>query len=185
MKETAMKKLVNSALIGLCALLGGCASSNLPPIATVPQVDLPKFMGDWYVIACIPTAIETQAFNAIESYKLDDDGTIATTFTFRKGAFDGPLKEYKPRGFVVENTGNALWGMQFIWPIKADFRIAYLAPDYSSTVIARNARDYVWIMARTPTISDAQYTALTDFVETLGYDMSKLRKVPQQWDAPL
>lgn len=178
-----MKKLFSSALLSLCTLVGGCASSNLPPITPVAQVDLPKFMGDWYVIACIPTAIETQAYNAIESYKLDEDGTIATTFTFRKGAFDGPVKEYKPRGFVKENTGNALWGMQFIWPIKADFRIAYLDPDYTTTVIARNARDYVWIMARTPTISDAQYADLLKFVEDLGYDISKMRKVPQQWDA--
>lgn len=177
-----MKKLFNSLLLSLCALLGGCASNNLPPIAPVSQVDLPRFMGDWYVIACIPTAIETEAYNAIESYKLDTDGTIATTFTFRKGAFDGPAKEYKPRGFVKENTGNALWGMQFIWPIKADFRIAYLDPDYSKTVIARNARDYVWIMARTPTISDESYAELLTFVKDLGYDISKMRKVPQQWD---
>jgi apolipoprotein D and lipocalin family protein len=178
-----MKKLLNSALVGICALLGGCASNGLPPVAAVPQVDLPRFMGDWYVIACIPTAIETQAYNAIESYRLDSDGTIATTFTFYKGGFDGPLKRYSPRGFVVENSGNAIWGMQFIWPIKADFRIAYLAPDYSSTVIARNARDYVWIMARTPNISDAHYEELTRFVASLGYDLTKLRKVPQQWDA--
>lgn len=177
-----MKKLLNSSLLGLCALLGGCASHGLPPVSTVPQVDLPRFMGDWYVIACIPTAIETQAYNAIESYRLDEDGTIDTTFTFRKGGFDGPKKEYNPRGFVVENSGNALWGMQFIWPIKADFRIAWLAPDYSSTVIARNARDYVWIMARTPTISDEHYKELTTFVESLGYDLEKLRKVPQQWE---
>jgi apolipoprotein D and lipocalin family protein len=177
-----MKKLLNSTLISLCALLGGCASHGLPPVATVPQVDLPRFMGDWYVIACIPTAIETQAYNAIESYRLDEDGTIDTTFTFRKGGFDGPKKEYNPRGFVVENSGNALWGMQFILPIKADFRIAWLAPDYSSTVIARNARDYVWIMARTPTISDEHYKELTTFVESLGYDLKKLRKVPQQWE---
>jgi apolipoprotein D and lipocalin family protein len=177
-----MKKLLKSTLISLCALLGGCASHGLPPVATVSQVDLPRFMGDWYVIACIPTAIETQAFNAVESYRLDEDGTIATTFTFRKGAFDGPEKEYNPRGFVVENSGNAIWGMQFIWPIKADFRIAWLAPDYSSTVIARNARDYVWIMARTPSISDEHYKELTTFVESLGYDLKKLRKVPQQWE---
>ena len=39
-------------------------------------VDLDRFMGDWYVIANIPTAIETEAYNAIESYRLDDDGTI-------------------------------------------------------------------------------------------------------------
>ena len=68
--------------------------------------------------------------------------------------------------------------MQFIWPIKAEYRIAYLNEDYTQTVIARNARDYVWIMARTPTISDAEYEKLTSFTAKLGYDLSKLRKVP-------
>ncbi|MES2501106.1 MAG: lipocalin family protein [Pseudomonadota bacterium] len=162
-------------------LIAGCASVKMDSIATVKQVDLPRFMGDWYVIAAIPTAIETQSYNAIENYKLEQDGTIATTFTFYKGAFDGPLKTYKPRGFVVKESGNALWGMQFIWPIKAEYRIAYLDDNYQQTVIARNARDYVWIMARTPQIEDAKYTELVQLVKDMGYDTAKLRKVPQSW----
>lgn len=173
------------ALVALSAgLLEGCASSSMPTIATVPQVDLQRFMGKWYVIAAIPSAIENEAYNAVESYRLETDGSIDTTFTFHKGGFDGPVKTYHPHGFVVDNSGNALWGMQFIWPIKAEYRIAYLNQDYSHTVIARNARDYVWIMARTPTVSDKDYQELTAFVGTLGYDLAQLRKVPQQWPAP-
>ena len=137
-------------------------------------------MGDWYVIACIPTVIETEAYNAIESYQLEKDGTINTTFVFRKAGFDGPEKRYNPRGFVVENTGNSVWGMQFIWPFKSEYIIAYLDQDYNNTIIARNARDYVWIMARTPIINDSQYQELTKKVANLGYDLSKLRKVPHQ-----
>jgi len=162
------------------ALLGGCATAKLPDIKPVANVELSRFMGSWYVIGVIPTFIEKEAYNSVESYKLDADGTIATTFTFNKGAFDGPEKTYTPRGFVVENTNNAEWGMRFIWPIKAEYKIAYLSADYGQTIIARNARDYVWIMARTPMIADAQYKELTDYVAGLGYDVSKLQKVPQQ-----
>ena len=136
-------------------------------------------MGDWYVIACIPTVIETEAYNAIESYQLEKDGSINTTFVFRKAGFDGPEKRYNPRGFVVENTGNSVWGMQFLWPFKSEYIIAYLDQDYNNTIIARNARDYVWIMARTPRINDSQYQELTKKVANLGYDLSKLIKVPQ------
>ena len=137
-------------------------------------------MGDWYVIACIPTVIETEAYKAIESYQLEKDGTINTTFVFRKGGFDGPEKRYNPHGFVVENTGNSVWGMQFVWPFKSEFIITYLDKDYTSTIIARNARDYVWIMARTPFINDSRYQELTKIVANLGYDISKLRNVPHQ-----
>ena len=148
---------------------------------TVAKVDLPRFMGAWYVIANIPTAIEKGAHNAVESYRLDDDGSIATTFTFRDGAFDGKLKTYNPRGFVVDRDSNALWGMRFIWPIKADYRIVYLDEEYSQTVIGRSKRDYVWIMARTPQIADADYERLLRFVTDLGYDPAKVQKVPQRW----
>ena len=168
-------------LIILISFFAGCAENKMNAIATVKPVDIPRFMGDWYVIAAIPTVIETQAYNAIENCQLDSDGTIATTFTYYKAAFDGPLKTYHPRGFVNKESGNGLWGMQFIWPFKADFRIAYLDDNYQRTIIARNARDYVWIMARTPQISEENYREMTDFVKNLGYDMSKLRKVPQDW----
>ena len=178
MNYLLIKRLLTMTI--LTSILGGCATTQLSPIATVTRVNLPKFMGIWYVIAAIPTAIETESYNAIERYKLDKDGTIATTFTYNKGSFDGKLKTYNPRGFVKENSGNALWGMQFIWPIKAEYRIAYLNDDYTQTIIARNARDYVWIMARSPVISDADYDKLTKLVVQYGYDVSKLRKVPHR-----
>ncbi len=138
-------------------------------------------MGDWYVIASIPTFLEKGAHNAVESYALNEDGSIATTFQFRKDGFDGKRKTYTPTGFVTDTESNAVWGMRFIWPIKADYRIAYLDEDYSQTVIARNKRDFVWLMARTPAISDSDYAELVELIESLGYDIAKLGKVPQQW----
>ena len=148
---------------------------------TVDYVDLEKFMGSWYVIANIPTVIEKGAHNAVEHYELSDDGTIATTFTFRKDSFDGKRKEYNPRGFVLDTDTNARWGMRFIWPLKSDYRVVYLDDDYSTTVIGRQARDFVWIMARTPTVPDDEYREVVDFVGELGYDTSKIERVPQRW----
>jgi apolipoprotein D and lipocalin family protein len=152
----------------------------MEPLQTVDQVDLEAFMGDWYVVANIPTSIEKGAHNAIENYRLDDDGSIATTFTFYEGSFGGELKTYKPRGFVSKES-NAIWGMQFIWPIKADYRIIYLDEDYSVTVIGRNKRDYVWIMAREPAISSSEYTEILSMLESVGYDLSEVQLVPQKW----
>ncbi len=172
-----MLKVVSFTL--LLALITGCATT-MKPIPLVEQVDIPKFMGDWYVIAVIPTLIEKEAYNAIENYSQNEDGSITTTFTYNKGAFDGPLKTYQPKGFVKEGTGNAEWGMQFIWPIKAEYLITYLDDNYENTIISRNARDYVWIMSRKPVIDEAVYLKLTAIVANQGYDMSKLRKAPQQ-----
>jgi len=161
-------------------LLTGC-SASLPPLKTVNKVDINRFMGPWYVIACIPTFIETEAYNGVETYRLDPDGSIDTVFTFNKGGFDGPPKRYNPRGFIVDRVNNSTWGMQFIWPFKAEYLITHLNEDYSQTVIGRNKRDYVWIMARTPQIPEGDYLRLVKDLDAQGYDMTKLRKVPQRW----
>ena len=73
-------------------LFTGC-SMNETKVPIVSHVDIDSFMGDWYVIAHIPAYIEKNAYNAIESYKKNADGTIATTFTFNEGSFDGPKKK--------------------------------------------------------------------------------------------
>lgn len=175
-----MSRSLLFAMLPLAMFLSGCGSTPRAPIATVEQLDLERFMGDWYVIANIPTFIERGAHNAVETYDLAADGTIATTFRFRDDGFDGPVKVYRPTGFVSEED-SAVWGMQFIWPIKAEFLVIYVDQDYQRTIIGRSKRDYVWLMARNPVLSDTEYQEMLDAVAVAGYDLSQIQKVPQRW----
>lgn len=180
-----MPSIMKTAVAGLLLVLAGCGvNPQKVTVPVVPAVELERFMGPWYVIGVIPTFIEKDIYNAIETYELEADGSIKTTFTFNKGSFDGPAKTMNPRGFVIPNTNNAIWGMQFVWPIKAEYVISYVDANYTETIVARSARDYVWIMARTPTISDERYQAMVKLVADMGYDMSKLVKVPQRSELP-
>ena len=116
---------------------------------TASYVDINKFMGDWHVLANIPTFPERGAINPIERYALNKDGTVDTTFSFISPK-NGTEKVLKATGYVQPDTNNAVWGMQFIWPIKADYRVVYLDPEYQTTIIGRKKRDYLWIMSRDP-----------------------------------
>jgi apolipoprotein D and lipocalin family protein len=170
--------------LGLLTGLFSAAVSAADQPSSVPlaaSVDLPRFMGDWYVIGIIPNFIEKHAYNSIESYKLNEDGTIATTFQYRKNAFDGPLKTMKPHGFVEPGTNNALWGMQVFWPFKGEYRIAHLEPDYSVTIIGRSKLDYVWLLARKPEMSDPDFSRYSALIASWGYDATQFVRVPQQW----
>jgi apolipoprotein D and lipocalin family protein len=175
------RRLHVSLLSLLLVALSGCQGMSQPPLATVEYVDLNRFMGDWYVIASIPTRFEVGAHNAVENYRLDSDGSIPTTFSFRDGAFDGKAKTYTSRAFVTDTKTNATWGVQFIWPFRADYRIIELSPDYQTVIIARSRRDYAWVMARTPKIDAAEYDRLLERLAEVGYDTSQVQKVPQQW----
>lgn len=177
-ENEAIASAGRSACIALAAVLAsGCAEQ---PIPTVTHVDLDRFMGRWYVQASIPTFLERGAHNAVETYRRDTDGTIDTAFAFRRDSFDGELVEYRPRGFVSA-ASPAVWGMQFVWPIKAEYRIVYLDPDYSQTVIGRTKRDYVWLMGRTPDLSQADYERFLALIRDLGYDATKVVRVPHRW----
>ena len=173
----------------LClAIVNGCANASVPPLEAIDRkVDLERFMGDWYVIGFIPVTLpffsEADAHNGVESYRLTDDGVIETTYTFRKGAFDGPEKRMTPKGWVHNRETNAEWRMQFLWPFKAAYLIVYLDEDYQRTIIGVPNRKYVWIMSRDPELSDADYQALLDYVARVGYDSEKVQRMPQRWPA--
>lgn len=167
-------------LAPLTLLAGACATAK-PPMPTVERVDLARFSGDWFVIAHIPASLEKNAFNAVESYRVAEDGTIETTYTFRDGGFEGERKRYTPRGFVRDPSTNATWGMQFLWPFRMEYLVILLDEERGVTVIGRTDRDYVWIMARTPEIPEEEFARLVAFVGERGYDVTRLRRVPQKW----
>jgi len=99
-------KYCKFATLSLLLLLSACASMPKDPIKTVPAVDLPRFMGPWYVIASIPTFLEKGAHNAVESYALDPDGSIATSVSVMRApatsarASEGPSPSASPSAAV-------------------------------------------------------------------------------------
>jgi apolipoprotein D and lipocalin family protein len=76
----------------VCAVfLAACA--HRPPLRTAEHVDLPRFMGDWYVISLLPWFAERGNVNTMDIYALRDDGRIDITYAFRKGELTTPRKK--------------------------------------------------------------------------------------------
>jgi apolipoprotein D and lipocalin family protein len=182
------KRLRSFAAALFMVLLGACSSSSLPPLTGMQEpLDLPRFMGDWYVLAFIPIDLpfisEKDAHNGVESYRLAPDGTIETTYTFRDGGFDGPARRMTPRARVANPPLNTEWKMKFFWFLPAgDYLIIDRDAAYTRTVIAVPDRRWVWLMARTPTIPDSEYQEMVALLTRNGFDTAKLRKVPQSVD---
>ncbi len=147
-------------------------------IRTAQAVDLDRFMGRWYVIACIPTPFERGARDATESYRLADDGSIETTFRFRRHARDARIRSVRMRGFVDDRVSNAVWRMRFFGVLHAEYRILDVDADYRRTVIGRSRRDYAWIMSRTPDMAYREFFASVRLLREQGYETGRLRLVP-------
>lgn len=160
----------------------GCASKTKEPrLQPAVKIDLNRYMGEWYVIADIPTGLERDAHNAVEKYTWNEEKKrIDIEYRYNKGAFDGTPKSIPQKGFVEDETTNAEWKVQPVWPLKFESVIVDVAPDYSDTIVGVPDRDYVWIMSRKPKMDPARYRRLVRKVRSLGYDVTKLRLVPQE-----
>ena len=167
----------------------GCATSTPPPAAmkatvtkplhTVPKVDLPRYMGDWRVIANIPYFAEKGCVDSIETYRLRPDGKIDNIFTYRKKSFGAPQQQVRAIARVHDTQTNAEWRITFFKIITAKYLILDLDPDYRWTVVGHPSRNYGWIMARDKTLPEATYAGILKRLAAQGYDPAKFEKVPQ------
>lgn len=161
--------------------MSGCQSTKekQPPLRTVAHVDLPRYMGDWYVQGIIPWFFERNNVGTMDIYELRPDGKINIRYVYQRGSLDAPVRELRARAKVFNADTNAEWRVQFLWPFEAPFLIIDLAEDYRYTVIGYPNRNLVWIMARQPQIKESDYQAILGRLAEQGYDVSRIVRVPQ------
>ena len=58
-------------------------------------------------------------------------------------------------------------------------QIIALSPDYTYALVGDPAREYLWILSRSPQMDDATYNRLVEEARIQGFDVSRLRKTRQ------
>ena len=165
-------------LIYFSLLLSNCSANSMNNLQTVDYVDLDKFMGDWYVIANIPTWFEKGAHNALEQYFWNEKGYIDVIFSFNKNSFSGERKKLTQKAFISNKTTNAEWRIQPFWPLKLPYLVIDLDKEYQYTVIGYPSRNYVWIMSRSKSLDKQTLSSIYERLEDQGYDISLIQQVP-------
>lgn len=162
-------------------LLTGCAS--MPDYnKTVSEIDMPKFMGQWYVMAGRFTPFEKEVHNGIETYVWNESKKrIDIDFQYRRGGFEGPLKKITQKGWIHNETTKSHWKVSPLWPLKFDYLVIDLAPDYSWTVIGVPDQAFLWIMVRDYNMPKEKIDQIIQSVAQKGYDTSKITFVPHKY----
>jgi len=165
-------------LLILLAALTGCATR--PAVVPAPSVDLPRYMGDWYVIANIPYWAEKNCYGSIERYRLQPDGLIDTTFLASKGGFQGKKIAAKSVAKVTDKRTNAQWQVLFLGGlIKVPLVILDVTPDYRSAVVVTPDRKLAWIFHREPVMPARDYQAAVEVLKASAIKVDRLALVPQ------
>jgi apolipoprotein D and lipocalin family protein len=171
-------------LMLILALAGVAAADEKPPLATVSEVDLARYMGTWYEIAAFPQRFQKGCHCTTALYEMTDQGYVRVINSCRKDGPQGKLKTAKGKAFIVAGSGNAKLRVQFFWPFRGDYWIIDLAEDYSYAVVGAPNRDYLWILARTPVMDEVLYQEILARVKDKGFDIGRLRKTDQSCRRP-
>jgi apolipoprotein D and lipocalin family protein len=181
-----MMRFFRLLILPLCVALTSCSNMStdkkLPPLKTVPHVELDRYMGDWYVFAHIPYSLEKGKVGTLDRYAKRPDGKMDNIFLFRKGSLDAPLQQWKGVAWVHDEKTNAEWRVQFLWPLRVTYLIIDLDKDYEWSVIGYPNRKLAWVLSRKPTLDEQTYQEILKRMREQGYDTTLLAKVPQRAD---
>jgi apolipoprotein D and lipocalin family protein len=183
-----LKKKIALSVLVIFAAAYACAravAKDKRPLEVVPEVDLKRYAGRWFEIARLPNRFEEDcASDVTADYTLRGDGEINVVNQCRER--DGRLKKAEGRARRASGDGpNArlkvrfapsfLRFLPFVW---GDYWIIDLAPDYSHAVVGDPSRDYLWVLSRTPQMSEEAYRAALSRAESQGFDVSRVIKTP-------
>jgi apolipoprotein D and lipocalin family protein len=150
------------------------------PNKTVDRVDLKRFGGTWYSLYSIPTMFDSGSRETTTHYTLNTDDYYNVVTTCKEE--DGKTKTVKSKIFPADPDKSVHDGQmkaQFIWPIKVDYWVVALAPDYSWAVVGHPDYRFLFIMSRKPEMDKAVYEQIVAKCKAMGYPVEKL--VSQQF----
>ncbi len=147
--------------------------------APITTLDVPRYMGTWHEIARLPQKFQKQCVADVSAtYKLQPNGHIEVTNACRKadGRMSVAVGEAKPTKFAagalkVRFAPKWLGALGIGW---GDYWIVELEPNYAYAVIGSSNQDYLWILARKPTLDTEVLAGIKSRAAARGYKVEKL-----------
>ena len=170
-----MQKLTKTILVSFLALTAGCVSTLKVDNAPVAALDLNRYLGEWYEIARFDHSFERGVEQAKAKYSLKDDGTIEVV---NSGIKNGNPKTAVGKGKKTDTP--ALLRVSFFGPFYADYRVMLIDEDYTYALVGSGGADYIWLLSRTPDLSETAKSELLFEAKRRGYDTGKLIWVEQK-----
>ena len=174
-----LRRLTSLLFAGLLlgGTLAGCGSTPERHPEPLPFVDLPAFMGTWYVVARIPNTLERGHMASRDLYTLRPDGGIDVHYVWRTGPQE-PEKMLDIVASVEPGTGNREWRMRFFKIFPTRQRILEIAPDGSWALLDSPGRELAWIFSRKPGMDETQNQQLRERLRARGINTDKVWRVP-------
>ncbi len=156
-----------------------------PPMTALPSLNVPAYMGTWYQVAWFPNRFQQQCvsdtratYRALPADEIEvtnqcrnADGSIETVVGLARPTHDASVRDQQLEPAKLEVSFMPrflrwlpLWGNYWVIDLAADGRYA---------LVSEPKRQYLWVLSRSPTLSDEDQSAIRSRLQSLGFDLSR------------
>ncbi|OQK16023.1 lipocalin [Methyloprofundus sedimenti] len=151
------------------------ACTGIPEgIKPVEQFDVSRYLGKWYEIARLDHRFERGLTAINAEYSLREDGglkVLNSGYNIKTGERD----QAEGKAYFLGKPDIGSLKVSFFGPFYGGYHIIALDKlDYQYAMITGPDLDYLWILARTPTLDQAILQRLIARAKGLGFAVDKL-----------
>ena len=177
-----LKKIFLPLLLA-ASISGAWAKDEL---ATIPSLDVPRYMGTWYEVSKLPNPFQKNCVsNTVATYEAQPSGTVRVTN--RCSESDGKVKEAIGEARQIGNATSPklevrfapAW-LSFLPLVWGNYWVIDLDADYTLVAISEPRQELLWVLSRTPTPNPEAYKLLTERLAKRGFDLKKMEATPQR-----
>jgi apolipoprotein D and lipocalin family protein len=179
-----MTKGYLSLIVASCALVGTPACAQVPPVQSVPSVNVQRYAGQWFEQTRLPNFFQTGCVgDVVVNYRVQADASIEVVNRCREA--NDKVNQVQGRA-DGDTTGARLkvsflprW-LQWVPFTQGDYWVVLLDADYRYAVVSEPSRKYLWVLSRAPVMETAAYDAVLAELKLKGYPVEGLIRTPQR-----
>lgn len=166
--------------------LAGCSSVSVPEgLTPVTGFDAQRYLGKWHEIARLDHRFERGLEAVSAEYSERSDGSIRV---LNRG-YDPAKARWKEAKGVARFLGDRTVGslkVSFFGPFYGGYHVIALdQEDYRYAMVSGPSRNYLWILARDPSLPAGTLASLLSQADRQGFATNALVFVKQPAEAPL
>ncbi|WP_394212538.1 lipocalin family protein [Psychrobacter piscatorii] len=152
---------------------------------TVDSVDLNEYAGTWYEIGRLPMYFQRKCVGDVTAnytQKTDGSGIVVTNKCVSEDGSgitaEGLAKPVDESGSKLKVTFLPKW-IRWIPVGRADYWVLARDADYKTALVGTPDKKYLWLLARSPNISQETYTKYRQIAQQQGYDLKEFTLTSQ------
>ncbi|HAI96825.1 MAG: lipocalin [Cycloclasticus sp.] len=172
------KKTIAYFFCSVVFILSGCV--GIPEgIKPVENFQLERYLGTWHEIARLDHSFERGLSKVTADYSLREDGGINVV---NRGfsADNNAWQEAQGKAYFVSEANKGHLKVSFFGPFYGSYIVFELdTVGYQYAFVSGPNKDYLWLLARTPTVKPEVIDKFISMSKSIGFDTSGLIFVNQ------